>query len=265
VYSKFQLGKKYIQYYLTASNSKGHGVHSPFVFDLITKVLNDDREFYCYETIENRRNSLMHDNTVLTIEDFGAGSRVASHHQRAISFIAKFSLKPRKFSRLFFRLVNYFHPKYIIELGTSLGITAAYMASADTNAQVTTMEGAKAVATVARKNFTALGIKNIKIVEGNFDETLQKVLKQTPSVDFAFVDGNHRKLPTLNYFEQLLQNADEHSVLIFDDIHWSQEMEEAWEQIKSHPRVTLTVDLFFIGLVFFRNEQKEKQHFVIRF
>lgn len=265
MYSKFQLIKKYIQYYLTASNSKGHGVHSPFVFNLITAVLNDDRDFYCYAAIENLRNRLILDDTLLTLEDFGAGSRLATHHQRKISFIAASSLKPKKFSRLFFRLVNYYQPTTILELGTSLGITTAYMASAKSDANVITMEGAKAVAVVARNNFNILGLNNIQLVEGNFDDTLPQVLSRLQVVDFAFVDGNHRKEPTLNYFNQLLEKANDNSVLIFDDIHWSKEMEEAWAEIQSHPAVTLTVDLFFIGLVFFRKEQKAKQHFVIRF
>ena len=265
MYSKFQLAKKYIQYYLTASNGRGHGVHSPFVFNLITNVLNDDRAFYCYRPIENLRKQLMQDKTALTIDDFGAGSRIAAPHQRTISFIAHSSLKPTKFGQLFFRLVNYFQPKTIFELGTSLGITTAYMASAKTDAKVTTLEGATAVANVANNNFIGLGLNNIKIVEGNFDDTLPTLLQKTAMVDFAFVDGNHRKQPTLNYFNQLLQKAGEHSVLVFDDIHWSADMDEAWEVIKQHPSVTLTIDLFFIGLVFFRKEQKAKQHFVIRF
>ncbi len=240
-------------------------MHSPFVFDFITKVLNDDRAFYCYNTIESLRSNLAKDNRMLTVDDFGAGSRLAAQRQRTVSFIARSSLKPRKFGRLFFRLVNYFQPNTVVELGTSLGITTAYMASAKTDAQVTTMEGALAVAEIAKANFKALGITNIKIVEGNFDNTLPQVLKKTATVDFAFVDGNHRKLPTLNYFKQLLDNAQGQTVLVFDDIHWSEEMEQAWAEIQAHPRVTLTIDLFFIGLVFFREEQKEKQHFVIRF
>ena len=265
MYSKFQLVKKYLRYYITASNGKGHGVHSPFVFDLITKVFNDDGHYYCYETIELLRKQLMTNNTILTIEDFGAGSRVSAQKQRSVSFIAKSSLKPRKFSTLFFRLVNYFQPNNIIELGTSLGITTAYMASAKPDAVISTFEGATAVATVAQKNFTVLGLSNIKIIKGNFDDTLPNVLQQIKTVDFAFVDGNHRKQPTLHYFTQLLDKSNESSVLIFDDIHWSTEMDEAWASIKSHPRVTLTIDLFFIGLVFLRTEQKAKQHFVVRF
>ncbi|HVX49454.1 MAG TPA: class I SAM-dependent methyltransferase [Chitinophagaceae bacterium] len=265
MYSKFQLAKKYFQYYLSASNGRGHGVHSPFVFEFITKVLNDDREYYCYNSIETLRKRLKQDDTLLTIEDFGAGSRVNSSTQRTVSSIAKAALKPKKFSRLFFRLVNYYQPASVIELGTSLGITSAYMASANPSAKVVTMEGAKEVAAVARRNFASLGLENIAIAEGNFDETLPAVLQPFAGIDFAFVDGNHRKRPTLEYFEQLLSKSHENTILIFDDIHWSAEMEEAWHVIQQHERVTLTIDLFFIGIVFLRIEQKVKQHFAVRF
>lgn len=265
MFSKFQLAKKYIQYYLTSSNGKGHGVHSPFVFEFITQVLNDSRDYYCYNTIEQLRAKLRQDNTVLTIEDFGAGSRVASHHQRSVSSIANSALKPKKFSQLFFRIVDHYQPQTIVELGTSLGITSSYMASAKPDAQVITMEGAKAVAIVAKNNFKTLGLQNIKVVEGNFDNTLPGVLQKLPQVDLAFVDGNHRKEPTLQYFEQLLAKSNDDTILIFDDIHWSADMEEAWHAIQQHPQVTLTIDLFFIGLVFFRKEQKVRQDFAVRF
>jgi predicted O-methyltransferase YrrM len=265
MYSKWQMAKQYMQYWWHASNGKGHGVHSPFVFNFITRVLNDERFFYCYETIETLRNQLKRDSTVLTIEDFGAGSRIHTHTQRKVSDIATSSLKPKKYSQLLFRMVNYFQPATILELGTSLGITTAYLACGNCNAQVITMEGATSVAALAQQNFRALRIKNIQLVTGNFDDTLPFALDQLRAVDFAFIDGNHRLAPTLQYFYQLLPKVHEYSVLVFDDIHWSREMEDAWNTIKAHEKVSLTIDLFFIGIVFFRKENKVKQEFAIRF
>ena len=266
MYSKFKLVSKYINYYLTASNGKGHGVHSPFVFEFITQVLNDERNYYCYETIEPFRQRINQDKTILTIDDFGAGSRVNSQHKRTVASIAASSLKPKKFAQLLFRIVNFYKPKNILELGTSLGITTAYLASANNQTPVTTLEGAAQVAATAQKNFDALHLQNIKIVQGNFDEMLESVISTAfETIDFAFIDGNHRKEPTIKYFEQLLSKTNEHSILIFDDVHWSKEMEEAWETIKSHDAVTLSIDLFYIGIIFFRKEQIAKQHFSIRF
>jgi precorrin-6B methylase 2 len=271
MYSSFQLIIKYVHYWLTASNRKGHGVHSPFVFQFICEVLNDDREYYCYATIEKLRQQLKYDKTEIILEDFGAGSRTHSAYKRRICDIAKSSLKTKKFGQLFFRIINFClstsleRDATILELGTSLGITTAYLASANKNYKVVTIEGAKAVAEIAKKNFQRLELNNIELIEGNFDYTLVQILKELSAIDFAFIDGNHRKEPTISYFKEILAKTSEHSILIFDDIHWSREMEEAWEYIKHHGSVTLSIDLFFIGIVFFRKEQREKQHFTIRF
>lgn len=265
MYSSIQLGIKYLNYYFTASNGKGHGIHSPFVFDLVVKVLNDETNYAVYNEIELQRSLLLGSETILEVEDFGAGSAKGLKKDRAVQQIAASSLKKPKYAQLLYRLVLYFQPKQIVELGTSLGITTAYLATAKQDAQVTTMEGSTAIATVAEELFKKLQLQNIHLVTGNFDDTLQSTIKQLSTVNFAFVDGNHRKEPTLNYFHQLLEKSNQSTVMVFDDIHWSKEMEEAWEEIKHHSSVTLTIDLFFIGLVFFRKEQKEKEHFVIRF
>ena len=265
MYSPFQLAKKYLHYYFTASNGKGHGIHSPFVFDFIIDVLNDGRNFYPYKKIERLRNQLKADDTVLEVEDYGAGSVVSKTKRRSVSEIAKSALKPTKFGQLMFRMVDYYSPKVILELGTSLGITTAYLATANSKARVVTMEGAKSIAEVAANNLVSLGVENVALVLGNFDETLAPALEKIGSVDFAFVDGNHREEPTIMYFEELMKCSHDHTILIFDDIHWSKEMEAAWETIKADKRVKLTIDLFFIGLVFFRKDFKAKQDFVIRF
>ena len=265
MYTRFQLATKYLHYYFTASNGKGHGIHSPFVFDFISKVLNDKKDYGCYHLIENRRKALLTDTTVIEVEDFGAGSSVIKTNQRVIKNIAQSSLKPKKFSQLLFRMVQYYQPKTILELGTSFGITTAYLASGNTNAQVSTCEGAKNIAHIAKQSFDKLRLKNIVLTEGDFTITLPPLLHQLQTIDLAFVDGNHRKLPTLDYFTQLLKVSTPSTILIFDDIHWSAEMEAAWEEIKQHPAVTLTIDLFFIGIVTLNNNIKVKQHFSIRF
>ncbi len=266
MYSSFQLGLKYLNYYFTAANGKGHGIHSPFVFDLVVKVLNDKTNYDAYNEIELQRSLLLGNEKIINVEDFGAGSTKGLTKQRVVQQIAATSLKPKKYAQLLYRLVNYFQSQQILELGTSLGITTAYLAKATPTANVTTMEGSATIAEIAEENFQKLGLQNIRIVTGNFDETLAGTLAaSTKSFNFVFIDGNHRKEPTLRYFEQLLAKADDDTVFVFDDIHWSKEMEEAWEGVKRHSSVTLTIDLFFIGLVFLRKEQKAKEHFVIRY
>jgi len=265
MYGHFTLAVKYLRYLFTAANGKGHGVHSPFVFEFITRVLNDNRRFYAFDGIEKIRTQLLSDHTLIEIQDFGAGSRVAKNNTRKISAVAKGSLKPAKYSQLLFRMIDYYGPTQIIELGTSLGITTAYLASANPSAKVTTFEGSSAIAQIAGQNHQLLDLTNIDLIEGNFDQQLPQWLAQNKSVDFAFIDGNHTFKPTMAYFESLLEVVHDHTILVFDDIHWSEEMEAAWAQISAHPRVTLSIDLFFIGVVFFRKEFAQKQQVSIQF
>jgi predicted O-methyltransferase YrrM len=265
MYSKFQLGLKYLQYYLSASNRKGHGMHSPFVFEFITQVLNDKINYPAYSQVENLRQRLLKDQTILTFADFGAGSVVDKTNQRSIASIAKNAAKPAKFGQLLYRMVRHYQPKSILELGTSLGITTSYLSLGKPNATIFTMEGAKSIAETARQNFKDLKLQNIALQEGNFDHTLSSVIAQLSSLDLAFIDGNHRREPTERYFNQLLPVTHNDSIIIFDDIHWSNDMEQAWKTIQQHPSVRCTIDLFFIGIVLFRQEFKEKQYFKISF
>lgn len=254
---------KYIQYLLHADTA--HAVHSPFVFSFIQEVLRDRRIFYAFTAIEKRRQALLADNRRIKITDMGAGSSLQNFTERRVSDIARTAAKSPKYGKLLFRLVNYYQPENILELGTSLGISAAYMASANSNYSVFTLEGSDTIADIASETFQQLNLENVHIVKGNFDDTLAPVLLKIPRLDLAFVDGNHRKEPTLRYFSQCLTQIHDNSLIIFDDIHWTKDMEEAWEAIKANPAVTLTIDLFFLGIVFFKKEFKEKQHFVLRY
>ncbi len=265
MYSRSQLALKYLHYYFTALNSKGHGMHSPFIFHFITHVLNDKTVYPEYARVEAMRQQLLTDQTVLTIDDFGAGSSVSNTNRRTVASIAKNAAKPKKFGQLLYRIANIYRPKTILELGTSLGISTAYLSLANPDARVITLEGSTAIADKAKQNFQTLHLDSITLVKGNFDEKLASIVGGLSTVDLAFIDGNHRREPTERYFQQLLPKLNNESILVFDDIHWSREMEEAWETIKEHPSVRCTVDLFFIGIVFVRKEFKEKQHFSIRF
>jgi predicted O-methyltransferase YrrM len=265
VYNTFQLATKYIHYQLTASNGKGHGVHSPFVFQFISQVLNDKTEYPCYPAIEAKRKALLHNKTEIAVTDFGAGSGIINQKKRSVHKIAASSLKPAKYAQLLFRIVQYYKPATVLELGTSLGITTAYLSQGNAAAQVATCEGAPTIAGIAQQQFDALQIKNIQLFTGEFSTSLPRVIQQLNKIDFVFIDGNHRKAPTLLYFEQLLPFATAHTIFVFDDIFWSKEMEEAWLELKAHPAVTLSINLFFIGLIFINPSFKEKQHFNIRF
>ena len=251
---------KYFKYLLSAKTP--HGIHSPFVFELVNKVINKKGSYYAYEKIEKLRRKLLVSSKEIEVTDFGTGKS----GKRTINEIAERSLKSKKYGQLLFRLVNHFKPTTILELGTSLGISTSYLACANPNAKVITIEGCPNISNEAKNNFESLGLKNIETVVGNFDIILSAVLCRLPTADcqLVFFDGNHKKIPTLNYFSQCLEYAHNDSIFVFDDIHWSDEMEEAWEEIKSNPLVTVTIDLFFLGLVFFRKEQA-KENFIVRF
>jgi predicted O-methyltransferase YrrM len=256
----------YLRYWLLHSGN-AHGLHSPFVFSLYTTVIRHTGEYAAYAQVEKRRQELLASSQVLEVTDFGAGSQVAGAggRRRAVRDIARHAAKPPRLAQLLFRLVNHFRPATILELGTSLGLTTAYLALADSRNQVITFEGCPNTADVARQTFEKLAIQNVRLVEGNLDQTLPGTLAGLAQpLDFVFFDGNHRYEPTLRYFEACLAKAHENSVFVLDDIHWSAEMERAWEAIKAHPSVTITIDLFYVGVVFFRKKQP-RQDFWLRY
>ena len=257
-----QLVRGYISHRLKAKTR--HGVHSPFVYKLVDEVIYDFRAKADYTGIENLRRKLLDDNRTITITDLGAGSHVNNNKQKEVSALAKNALKPAKLAQLIYRLAHFFQPNTVLELGTCLGLTTAYLAKAAPRAQIISIEGCPQTADVASENLKSHEIDNVDLRIGNFDSLLPETLAGLEKVDFVFVDGNHRKEATINYFLQFLPKAHESTVMIFDDIYWSKGMQEAWEIIKAHPSVTVTVDLFWIGLVFFRKGQT-KEDFHIKY
>ncbi|UOG73794.1 class I SAM-dependent methyltransferase [Hymenobacter tibetensis] len=253
----------YFRFLFRSGNA--HGLHSPFVFNLYNYVIHHDGQFAAFELIEARRRKLLSTQQSIEVRDFGAGSHTGAGRQRRIGDIARAAAKPAAVAQLLFRLVNYFQPRTILELGTSLGLTTAYLAAADSRSQVVTFEGCPNTAAIAHQTFTELHLANIELVEGNLDDTLAPTLAALSlPLDFAFFDGNHRYEPTVRYFNLCAAHRTERSVFVLDDIHWSDEMERAWNTIRLHPDVRITIDLFFVGLVFFRRNQP-RQHFRLRF
>lgn len=247
---------QYLKYLLRSTNQ--HGVHSPFVYNLVTKCFYDRKFYPKYKNIKAYKNALLQNKTEIEITDLGAGSKTTKKNTRPLSDIAKHSGTTLRRARLLYRLVNYLECESVLELGTSLGIATQAMALAE-NTKITTIEGCPNTHKVAKehlKNFS-----NITLIHSEFNPAVHN-LKEN-KFDLVFFDGNHTKQATLYYFETLLHNAHNDSVFIFDDIYWSEEMTLAWETIKQHPRVKVTIDTFFWGFVFFRREQ-EKEHFTIR-
>lgn len=260
----FYQAKKYFNYWLFAKHKHGHGIHSPFVYDLLTNIIEDFTPFYCFEEIEQHRNYLLHNNESITVTDYGAGSKVNDSDERKIKQIAKYSLTKPKYAQLLFRLVNYFKPQNIIELGTSLGLTSVYLASPSSKTKVYTIEGCPEIAKIAGQTHFELHAINIDMHVGKFEEVLPDLLNEIKTVDFAFIDGNHSYKATIENYNLLKNYSNKNSIFIFDDIYWSEEMTQAWNEVKADNTVTLSIDLFQFGIVFF-NKDFKKQNFRIRF
>lgn len=254
----------YLRYLVQSRTS--YSVHSPFVFSLVGQVINDHSENQSFTEIADLRDALFRNARQLEITDFGtgSGSREFIHRFASVSSIARNSGMNNKYGKLLYRLVAWFKPHTIIEIGTSLGLSTTYLAKAAPKANIFTIEGCATKSQQAASNFNKLGISNVEVQIGSFNIVLPALVKKTASVDFVFIDGNHSYKPTLSYFRLLLQIAHNDTVFVFDDIHWSPEMTKAWKEIINHEHVTVSVDLFRMGIVFIRKELS-KQHFVIRY
>ena len=240
-----------------------HGLHSPFVYRLTDEVIYGKTPRQVYTEIEDLRKELLKDKRVIRITDLGAGSHVNNNRKKQVKQLAKNALKPPRLAQLIYRLANDLKPRNITELGTCLGITTTYLARAVPSGRVISVEGCPQTAAIAEENLKKLHIQNVEILTGNFDTVLPGIISREKTLDFVYIDGNHRRDATLAYFELCLPAMHENSLMIFDDIYWSRGMKEAWQTIKAHPRVTVSIDLFWIGLVFFKKDQA-KEHFRIR-
>lgn len=256
----FQL-KSYLTYWLDAVDE--HSLHSPFFFDLHTKVVTTAIDKEGYQPYEALRGKLLDNQQTIAIADPGAGSIPLKGNLRKVADIAATSITPQKYSALYARIIRHFGCKHIVELGTSFGINALYLASAP-GARVTTFEGSRAIASIAQTTFGFAQAQNIRLVEGNIDTTLPAYLLDSPKVDLAFIDANHRYEPTLRYANGLIRKAHSKSMLIVDDIHYSPEMEKAWKVLKQHELVYASADLFRCGILFF-DPSLNKQHVVLQF
>lgn len=259
---KLRLIKEYLIYFFKSTNQ--HGVHSPFIYELYCNAIKDQTPFYSYADIESIRAMLLLSHQTIEVTDFGAGSKLNDSTKRKISSIAKNAVKSPKYGQLLFRLVNRFNPNIVLEIGTSLGISTMYLAAPSKKKKVITVEGCPNISKIAKINFKKIGFENIILHTGNFDEILPEIIKKEASLDVVFFDGNHTKKATITYFNWCLEKINAKSVFIFDDIYWSEEMKNAWNEIKNHQKVTSTIDLFFVGIVFF-NPDLSKEHFVLRF
>lgn len=242
---------KYLEYKLTARHRKGFGIHSPFVFDLVSRIFRNKTPGDVVFTVESIRQNLIGCKDIIKINDLGAGPAGRRSNIRKVSDIARHSAVPKKYGKFLYALAAEYGSPSVIELGTSLGMSTMYMAMSATGSEVITVEGCPETAAIAKENFRKAGLKNISSYTGSFDSVLPQILQKVRP-GLVFIDGNHRKEPVLKYFEAVAEAAGDKTVVVLDDIYTSREMSEAWNEIKLHQNVSVSVDIYRMGLVFFR-------------
>ena len=249
---------KYINYKLTAYTE--HDLHSPFLYNFYMELIKNEHPFGDFEELDAIRKELQKNAIAIDITDFGAGSKKLKSNKRQINDIAKHGIAQKKQAEFLYRLLNKFTPKTVVELGTSIGLTSLYLSKAVPKSNIYTIEGCPNLYQFSKQLFKTStdSVSNIISINGNFNDEFPKLLSKIDNLDFLYIDGNHAYEPTMNYFKQALEKKNVNSIFVFDDIYWSEEMQQAWKEICAHNEVTLSLDLFYFGIVFSEQRIKRK-------
>lgn len=253
---------EFLRYILASGNA--HAIQAPFMFEWYGQLQKAKDDLILYQPVEAIRNKALHTTDVIEVTDFGAGSKRLKATSRSIRDIARYSAKPPRLCRLLACIASQSGKGSIVELGTSLGFTTMYLSTKCPDRNVYTFEGCTSIAARASDNFAKAGMQNITLTTGNFRDTLPLFLADTPTPGFVFIDGNHTYEATVQYFKEFLPFVGNDTVIVLDDIHWSEGMKRAWEEIKRMPEVKSSVDFFYFGVIFFRRELSVR-HLVLRY
>jgi len=243
---------KYLKYNFVSLNRQGRGIHSPFVFDLVTRVFRNKTDPAIVYSIEKVRKRLIRDGRIIDVKDLGAGSDNNGNYLKKVSDIVRYSAVPEKYGILLANMAAEFGRQMIVEFGTSFGISTMYLAVSCIDTSVFSMECCPATAEIANENFKETGLTNIRLKVGSFEDIMPEIISMGIKPGLVFIDGNHRKKAVLDYFEKMAEISDNNTVIIIDDIYYSREMAEAWNEIKQYGKVSLTIDIFRMGFAFFR-------------
>ncbi|MFO8066926.1 MAG: class I SAM-dependent methyltransferase [Bacteroidales bacterium] len=265
--------KKSVEYLKYLSCSLKHKrTKSEYIKDFIRNCIRADKRAYEFSDIEMHRKEMLDSEEVIKVTDYGQGSKKHTLkgktgeypriYFRKLSELAKYSLKSKKECQLIAAIIDYYKPSEILELGTALGITTSYMAKTNPPASIITVEGCPEIAAKAAENFEKLNVKNIRLINGSFDNALSDFSATRKRFDIIFIDGDHDYTPLMTNFSKLTDKISDRGIMIVDDIRWSGGMIKAWEEMKNHVGVSASIDIFDKGILFF-NKNIEKQHLMI--
>jgi predicted O-methyltransferase YrrM len=254
---------KYLRFYVKAYSHYGHGIHSPFVYDLLSRVLAPSEDENLNNVLHWRR-LVKKDGRHVYGRAPGAGSSAGEKAAIPAGRLASLTGISHACGSILYGLIREFRPETIIELGTGLGISTAYLALACPERKIISIEGSIERSELARQNLLKLGIQNIHFLSGDFETHLATLLSNAKHPLFIFIDGNHKYQPTIEYFETILNFRNENTIIVIDDIYWSAEMEQAWKEISLHRKVMLSIDLFRFGILFFKKGM-HKQHYRVKY
>lgn len=237
-----------------------HGIHSPFVYEFVEQIIQNRSNLGFAHEVEKLRKELLNDHSKINYNDFGASAKSG---QFTVSEICKKAAKTPLFTRLLYRISKKYKPNNILELGTSLGISAAALGTGNKEAKIISIEGSKEIAQKAKANIEKLNLSSVQILHGLFDDVLPQILITDTYFDLVYIDGNHSYEATKRYVEMIRPHLAENACVILDDIHWSEGMESIWNELVESKEVVLSIDLFQIGLIWFQRPQP-KEHFILR-
>jgi predicted O-methyltransferase YrrM len=260
----FYHATKYLDYVLFSSHKKGHGIHSPFVFHLVTKVFRNKINPDVVFNIEKIRQIMISDKRLINVNDYGSGTEGTRNSLRKITGIIKHSTIPKRYGILLAALSQEFGKPSIIAVGTSMGFSPLYLAAGSPDVPVHLIESHPEISEVIKDNIVSSGLKNICLYTGKFEEALAEIANKNIKPGLIFIDGDHSNKKMLTYFYKVAEMGDKNSLIVLNDINGSAEMGEAWKKIKKYDKVTLTVDIFRMGLVFFR-EGLSRYDYIIRY
>ncbi|WP_197494104.1 O-methyltransferase [Lewinella sp. 4G2] len=214
-----------------------------------------------FDRVESYRNQLLGSTEIVDFKVFG------SDDTETISNVCKAATSPKIWARLIYALASEFEAKKVLEIGTNLGVSGSYLLEAlrhNSDSQLVTMEGMPRYVEISRNQFKAITNEDrFEVIEGKYEDTFDDMIDRHQDFDLLFIDGNHQKGPTLEYYEKLLKVSTRPSVWIFDDIYWTNGMKEAWDIIRQNPETSYSIDLYKTGLVVVDPSVSVPKHFAL--